>query len=54
MLRIEDDPRSGRTAAEVTELDQHDPDPALFAPPPGYKLEEQITTTKPVTSPAAE
>jgi hypothetical protein len=51
MLRIEDDPRSGRTTTEVTEFDPHDPDPSLFAPPPGYKLEEQIITTKPVTTP---
>jgi hypothetical protein len=52
MLNIQDDPRSGRTTTEVTDLSQTDPDPSLFAPPPGYKLVEQVTTTRPVTTAA--
>jgi hypothetical protein len=48
MLHIQDDPRAGHTVTEVTELDRSEPDSSLFAPPPGYKLVEQVTTTKPV------
>ena len=48
MLHIFDDPRAGHTVIEVTELIQGEPDPSLFAPPPGYKLVEQVRTTKPV------
>ncbi|MGP8259995.1 MAG: hypothetical protein ACLQM6_08600 [Acidobacteriaceae bacterium] len=48
MLRIQDDPRVGHTVTEVTERIQGEPDPSLFAPPPGYKLVEQVRTTKPV------
>jgi hypothetical protein len=50
MLRIQDDPRAGHTVTEVTELIQGEPDPSLFAPPPGYKLEEQVRTDKPVAA----
>jgi hypothetical protein len=52
MLRTQDDPQSGRTTTEVTDLSQAEPDPSLFAPPPGYKLVEQVTTTTPVTAAA--
>jgi hypothetical protein len=48
ILHIQDDPRAGHTVIEVTELIQGEPDPSLFAPPPGYKLVEQVRTTKPV------
>ena len=48
MLHIFDDPRAGHTVTEVTELIRGEPDPSLFAPPPGYKLVEQVRTTKPV------
>ena len=41
MLRIYDDPRSGQNKIEVVELNQGEPDPALFAAPAGYSLEEQ-------------
>ena len=54
MLRIDDDSRGGRTATEVTDLKLGEPDPSLFAPPPGYKLEERVTTTKPVATVAAQ
>ena len=42
MLKISDDPRSGRTTTEVTELNQGEPDAALFAAPAGYTMEEQV------------
>jgi hypothetical protein len=54
MLRIEDDPQNGRTTTEVIDLTQGDPDPSLFAPPPDYKLVEQVTTTKPVAASTAQ
>ncbi|MGP8259996.1 MAG: hypothetical protein ACLQM6_08605 [Acidobacteriaceae bacterium] len=50
MLRIQDDPRNGRTTTEVTDLKLAEPDPSLFAPPPDYKLVEQVTTTVPVSA----
>jgi hypothetical protein len=43
MLRIDDDPLSGRISTEVVELNQAEPDAALFAPPAGYKIEEVVT-----------
>jgi hypothetical protein len=48
MMRVNDDPRYGKNTTEVVELNRGEPDAVLFAPPAGYKLEEQIT--KPVTS----
>lgn len=54
MLRITDDPQNGRTTTEVTDLSLADPDPSLFAPPPGYKLVEQVTTTTPVAPTPAQ
>jgi hypothetical protein len=53
MLRIDDDSRGIRTTTEVTALSQGEPDPSLFAPPPDYKLEERVITTK-VVAPAAQ
>lgn len=50
MLHIQDDPYNGRTTAEVTEFSQSEPDPSLFAPPPGYKLEGPVITTIPVSA----
>lgn len=50
MLRIDGDSRGGRTTTEVTDLKLAEPDPSLFAPPPGYNLEERVTTTKPVAT----
>ena len=43
MLRINDDPLTGRTTTQVVELNQAEPDAALFAAPAGYKLEEVVT-----------
>jgi hypothetical protein len=45
--------QNGR-ATEGTGQPQTEPDPSLFAPPPGYMLEEQVTTTKPVVPDAAQ
>ena len=49
MLRISDDPRSGQNKVEVVELNQGEPDPALFAVPAGYSLEEQSVKAVPST-----
>jgi hypothetical protein len=54
MLHIEDEPRVGRITVEVTDLKLAEPDPSLFAPPPDYKLEEQVTTIKPAAQVAAQ
>jgi hypothetical protein len=40
LMIIRDDPRQGRTTAEFEELNLAEPDPALFAAPAGYKVEE--------------
>ena len=41
LLSIQEDPRSGRTTQEVTDLKLGEPDVSLFAPPAGYRVEEQ-------------
>jgi hypothetical protein len=41
MMTIFDDPRRGRTTAEIVELQQGDPDPSLFSPPKDYTVKEQ-------------
>ena len=38
MLRVDDNSRTGRTATEVVDFKQGEPDAALFAPPAGYTL----------------
>jgi hypothetical protein len=38
---IDDDPRSGVTTREVTNLTQGEPDPALFQPPDGYEVKTE-------------
>jgi hypothetical protein len=50
MLRIQDQPGDGRTTTEVTDLKLADPDTSLFAPPPDYKLVEQINTSVPASA----
>jgi len=40
LMMIRDDPRLGRTTVEFEELSLSEPDPALFAPPGSYKMEE--------------
>jgi hypothetical protein len=42
MLSVNDSPMNGRTTTQVMELNQSEPDAALFAAPAGYKLEEQV------------
>jgi hypothetical protein len=41
MMAISDDPRRGRSTAEVVELHQGAPDPSLFSPPKDYTVKEQ-------------
>lgn len=41
MMSINDDPRRGRTTAEVDELHQGEPDPAMFAPPKDFLVKDQ-------------
>jgi hypothetical protein len=41
MMAIFDDPRRGRTTAEIVELHQGDPDPSLFSPPKDDTIKEQ-------------
>jgi len=45
MMQVIDDPRRGRTVVEVEELNQGDPPPSMFAPPEGYEIKDQTTTT---------
>lgn len=52
LLQIDEDPRRGKWTSEVIELTRGEPDPALFAPPQGYTVEEQktvITNVSPAT-----
>jgi len=46
---VNDDPRRGKTTSEVEELIKGEPDAALFAPPQGYVLKENVP---PVVVPA--
>ena len=50
MMAIGDDPRRGRTTAEIEELHRGDPDPALFSPPEGYILKEQNLQTQTIVA----
>jgi hypothetical protein len=50
VMRVSDDPRSGKTTTEVVELNQGEPDASLFTAPAGYKLEEQVVKTVSATS----
>ncbi len=40
LFAIRDDPRTGKSTFEYTELNLGEPDPSLFAPPAGYTIEE--------------
>jgi hypothetical protein len=52
MLRLRDDPQTGKWRTEVVELKQGEPDPSLFVPPPDYTLQELVTkTVAPPTAP---
>jgi hypothetical protein len=39
---IQDDPRFGLVTTELTDIQQGEPDPALFQAPPGYAVKEQF------------
>lgn len=51
MLRVSDSPLSGRTEARVTEFSPLEPAPSLFAPPPGYIIEDQSVRAASAASP---
>jgi hypothetical protein len=40
MLSIIESPKAGRTVIEVKELQQGEPDEALFQPPPEYTIKQ--------------
>jgi hypothetical protein len=40
MKSVFDDPRRGRSAFELEDTTLQEPDPTLFAPPPGYEVKE--------------
>lgn len=40
MHTVVDDPRNGKSTTETTDVQQADPDPALFEPPAGYQLKD--------------
>jgi hypothetical protein len=41
LMTVNDDPRTGVRTMETTELDQSEPDPALFQAPEGYTVRDQ-------------
>jgi hypothetical protein len=41
VMTISDDPRRGRTVTEYEQLTLGEPDPAVFAPPADYAVQEQ-------------
>ena len=41
VLTRRSDPRSGESVTKLTEINRTEPDPALFLPPPDYKIEDQ-------------
>jgi hypothetical protein len=51
LMTIRDDPRRGRTTAEIEELHQGDPDPAIFSPPEGYIVRDQNPPVATATDP---
>ncbi len=56
LLHIHDDPRTGRSQAQVTELTREEPDEALFSPPGGYtkdnwEIEGHFSVVLPKPSP---
>ena len=42
LYRTWDDPRRGKTVVEVEEINQGEPDPAMFEPPPGYTIKQVV------------
>jgi hypothetical protein len=51
LMATRDDPRRGRTTAEIEEFHQGDPDPAIFSPPEGYIIKDQNPPLAPVAAP---
>lgn len=51
VMSIRDDPRRGRTTAEIEEIHMGDPDPAIFSPPEGYIIKEQSSQPATVIAP---
>lgn len=42
VMSVNDDPRTGTTTMELTELEKGEPDPALFQVPEGYTVKDQF------------
>jgi hypothetical protein len=53
LRRISDDPRNGKSTTEITDVQQTDPDPALFKAPEGYEIRDMTPTPAPSGTPAA-
>lgn len=51
VMVIRDDPRRGRTTAEIEEIHKSDPDPALFSPPEDYIIKDQNPPPAPAADP---
>ena len=50
--QVTDDPRTGKTTLELTDVNRSDPDPALFKPPEGYMIvDHSIPAGNPPSSP---
>jgi hypothetical protein len=50
---ISDDPRTGKSTIEVTDIRQTDPDPALFKAPEGYEVKDTTPTPAPTATAVA-
>jgi hypothetical protein len=50
LMRVQDDPRYGRSTWEVENLTLGPPDPALFTPPANYKVWDPDAQTQPQTT----
>ena len=46
-----DDPRTGEQMIAVSQIDAHEPDAAMFAVPPEYKVVDETPTTGPMAPP---
>jgi len=50
---ISDDPRTGKSTTEVTDIQQTDPDPSLFKAPDGYQVKDTTPAPASTAAPAA-
>jgi hypothetical protein len=50
---ISDDPRTGKSTTEVTDIQQTDPDPSLFKAPEGYQVKDTTPAPAPSATPTA-